>query len=313
MPAPSPSTKPSRSRSKGREALVGSSLRVLRAVSRLKPVTPKGWIMVCVPPASITSASPRRMISTASPTAWLLAAQAVRQLTFGPWALNRLARWPAGMFGSCSSSAMGCSVSSPLRVNLARSKLVAAVEAGDHHLGEAVEILLAFAAAGVDAEAGGIELAEIQARVGHGLLGGADGEVGVPALVLPIVRVLAHVGEVPVADFGGDFGGEVAGVEERGIADARLAVEQPPPDRFDVRAQRRDAAHAGDHNASSHQLIPLSITSNRRQVQCIRNSEGAYPSRFDHSHETSSSSPCASLAQFGLSRRSACSTRQTWR
>ena len=92
MPAPSPRTKPSRSRSNGREALVGSSLRVHSAVSRLKPVTPNGWIMLCVPPESITSASPRRMISTASPIAWLLAAQAVRQLGFGPWASNRLAR-----------------------------------------------------------------------------------------------------------------------------------------------------------------------------------------------------------------------------
>ena len=63
--------------------------------------------MLCVPPESMTSASPRRMISAASPIAWLLAAQAVRQLRFGPWALNMLARWPAGMFGSCSSSACG--------------------------------------------------------------------------------------------------------------------------------------------------------------------------------------------------------------
>ena len=63
MPAPSPRMKPSRSRSNGRLARVGSSLRVERAVRRLKPVTPNGWIMLCVPPESITSASPRRMIS----------------------------------------------------------------------------------------------------------------------------------------------------------------------------------------------------------------------------------------------------------
>ncbi len=63
MPAPSPRMKPSRSRSNGRLALVGSSLRVDSAVSRLKPVTPNGWIMLCVPPESITSASPRRIIS----------------------------------------------------------------------------------------------------------------------------------------------------------------------------------------------------------------------------------------------------------
>ena len=80
MPAPSPRTKPSRCRSNGRDALVGSSLRVDRAVSRLKPVTPKGWIMLCEPPASIRSASPWRINSVASPMAWLLAAQAVRQL-----------------------------------------------------------------------------------------------------------------------------------------------------------------------------------------------------------------------------------------
>ncbi len=36
--------------------------------------------MLWAPPASITSASSWRIISAASPTAWLLAAQAVRQL-----------------------------------------------------------------------------------------------------------------------------------------------------------------------------------------------------------------------------------------
>ena len=34
----------------------------------------------------------------------LEAAQAVRQLRFGPQASNSVARWPAGMFGSCSIS-----------------------------------------------------------------------------------------------------------------------------------------------------------------------------------------------------------------
>ena len=75
----------------GRTAATPSAARRCcseRAVSRLKPVTPNGWIMLWAPPESITSASPRRMISVASPMAWLLAAQAVRQLTFGPWALN---------------------------------------------------------------------------------------------------------------------------------------------------------------------------------------------------------------------------------
>ena len=73
------------------------------------------------PPEIMTSASPRRMISVASPTAWLLAAQAVRQLMFGPWALNMLAMWPTGMFGSCSISATGSRISSPVLMNRARS------------------------------------------------------------------------------------------------------------------------------------------------------------------------------------------------
>ena len=62
MPAPSPSTNPPRWASKGRLALGGSSLAVERAVRRLKPVTPNGWIIECAPPPIITSASPRRRI-----------------------------------------------------------------------------------------------------------------------------------------------------------------------------------------------------------------------------------------------------------
>ena len=100
MPAPSPSTKPSRFLSNGREAPVGLSLWVDRAVNRLKPVTPNGWIMLWAPPESMMSASPRRMISVASPIAWLEAAQAVRQFRLGPWALNSDAKTPAGTLGS---------------------------------------------------------------------------------------------------------------------------------------------------------------------------------------------------------------------
>ena len=80
MPAPSPSTNPVRVRSNGRLAFLGSALCVERAVSRLNPVTPNGWIMLCAPPASMASASPWRIIAAASPRAWALAAHAVRQV-----------------------------------------------------------------------------------------------------------------------------------------------------------------------------------------------------------------------------------------
>ena len=65
----------------------------------MKPVTPNGWIMLCVPPERITSALPRRISSKASPIACELAAQAVRQLAFGPLAPKTLARWPDGRSG----------------------------------------------------------------------------------------------------------------------------------------------------------------------------------------------------------------------
>ena len=104
MPEPSPMTKPSRSRLKGLLAFVGSPFEVLRAVSRLKPVMPSTWIMVCVPPVSITSASPRRMMLNASPIACVLAAHAVRQLYAGPRMPNSRARCASGMLGSCSIS-----------------------------------------------------------------------------------------------------------------------------------------------------------------------------------------------------------------
>ena len=104
MPAPSPITKPSRSAENGRLAVSGVSLRLDSAVSRLKPVTPKGWIIVCAPPESITSASPRASTAHASPIACVLAAHAVRQLLAGPIAPNSSARCVSGMLGSCSTS-----------------------------------------------------------------------------------------------------------------------------------------------------------------------------------------------------------------
>ena len=58
MPAPSPITKPSRSRSKGREARTGSSLRVDSARMAAKPPTPSGVMAASLPPAIMASASP---------------------------------------------------------------------------------------------------------------------------------------------------------------------------------------------------------------------------------------------------------------
>ena len=148
----------------------------------------------------------------------------------------------------------------PRRMNFATSSFSPPLEAGHHHVGEAVEVLLPLAAAHVDAEAGRVVDAHLrqvlEARVGHRLLGGADGEMRVPPLKFPVFGFFAGLGDVPIADFGGDFGGELAGVEQGDIVHARLAGPQPPPHGFHVRPQRRHAADAGHYNPSSHDNVP---------------------------------------------------------
>ena len=84
MPAPSARTKPSRSRSKGRLARVGSSLRVERARIEANPPRPMWVIAASLPPVIITSAWPYWMSLKASPMALAAEAQAVAIAEFGP-------------------------------------------------------------------------------------------------------------------------------------------------------------------------------------------------------------------------------------
>jgi hypothetical protein len=58
VPAPSPGTNPSLSRSNGRLAFSGASLRVDKARIALNDAMPTSHSDASVPPASITSASP---------------------------------------------------------------------------------------------------------------------------------------------------------------------------------------------------------------------------------------------------------------
>jgi len=84
IPDPSPITNPSRSASKGRLAVFGSSLRVDNAPITLIPATANGMIAASDPPARTTSACPRLIISADSPTALVPVAQAVTTAMFGP-------------------------------------------------------------------------------------------------------------------------------------------------------------------------------------------------------------------------------------
>ena len=64
---PSLMTNPSRLRSNGRQAFSGSSLRSLDALIWLNAPIVSGVMVASEPPASIATASPRLMISAASP------------------------------------------------------------------------------------------------------------------------------------------------------------------------------------------------------------------------------------------------------
>src|SRR5215467_76390 len=87
--------KPSRSLSNGRLAFAGSSLRVDSARKAAKPPMPIGVIAASEPPAIMTSALSRRMISYASPIACADAEHAVHVAELGPLAPKRIDTWPA--------------------------------------------------------------------------------------------------------------------------------------------------------------------------------------------------------------------------
>ena len=97
MPAPSPITKPSRSLSHGRLAVVGSSLRVDSARMVSKPPIPSGQIVDSEPPAIITSASPYSISRPASPIECSPVVHAVTIARFGPLSPYWIDRLPAIM------------------------------------------------------------------------------------------------------------------------------------------------------------------------------------------------------------------------
>src|SRR5438067_9052155 len=87
-------TKPSRSRSNGREARSGSSLRVLSDFIAETPPRPISTIEASEPPARKISASPNLMIRQDSPIALFDVAQAVTIHMFGQRRLNSIEMRP---------------------------------------------------------------------------------------------------------------------------------------------------------------------------------------------------------------------------
>src|SRR5665213_256923 len=90
MPAPSPTMKPSRSLSQGRQACPGSLLRCERARMAANPPTPIGVMAASAPPQIMTSASLCWIRRKLSPMECALVVQAVAVAEFGPLAPVRM-------------------------------------------------------------------------------------------------------------------------------------------------------------------------------------------------------------------------------
>jgi hypothetical protein len=105
--------KPSRPSSNGRLAPAGSSLRVEMARIAANAPIVASKTGASQPPASMTSASPRRIISVPSPIAWPEDAQALVGAKFGPSAPKVMAAWPAAMFETAIGMKNGLSRSGP--------------------------------------------------------------------------------------------------------------------------------------------------------------------------------------------------------
>src|SRR6476619_8492740 len=90
-------TKPSRSWSHGREARVGSSLRVDSAFIAQKPPSEVGVVAYSAPPAIMASASPYWIMRIARPMLWVAVVQAVTAAMLGPLAPVMIETWPAIM------------------------------------------------------------------------------------------------------------------------------------------------------------------------------------------------------------------------
>src|SRR3954454_12411480 len=97
--APSPSTKPSRALSKGREARSGSSLRVLIARMAAKPAIGSGWMHASVPPTATMSARSNRSRSNPQRTASAPDAQALTGACTPPLAPTARPTAAAGPLG----------------------------------------------------------------------------------------------------------------------------------------------------------------------------------------------------------------------
>src|SRR5579872_1424120 len=104
---------PSRPRSNRLLARSGWSLRVLIAFIEQKDAYANGVIAASLPPAIMTSASPRLIAFAASPRAWVPDAQADTTPKFGPRAPTSIATRPEHMFPMSEGMVKGDTLRGP--------------------------------------------------------------------------------------------------------------------------------------------------------------------------------------------------------
>ena len=215
-PDPSATTKPSRPASNGREARSGSSFRVERARIAANPPTSGSKMPASVPPASMMSASARRMISLDSPMAWPPVAQADTVAKFGPVIPKLIATWPAPTLGMPIGMRNGLIRSGPRRalIEMPSTRVptpprpVPRTTPGP--LGELA--LEAFRQAGLVERLAGGDEPELDVAVR-------------PALVLAV----EDAARIEVDDLAGDPRGQAARIERRDRPDAGAAGDEARP------------------------------------------------------------------------------------
>ncbi len=245
-------TKPSRSLSNGRLARCGSSLRVESARMAAKPPTPIGVMAASEPPAIITSASSRLMISKASPMACAEAEQAVHVAELGPLAPKRIETWPAARL----MMAAGMKNGEMRRGPPSRKRTVLALDRAEP------------ADARRDEDAGPDRhlRADLQPRILHRELRGGDRELDEDVHLLDVLLV-DELQRVEVLDFARDARRELGGVEPGDRADAAPSRAERFPVRAGPDAERRHEADAR-HDDSPAQTA--SATFSCCGIRCIR-------------------------------------------
>src|ERR1700676_3027138 len=118
---------------------------------------------------------------------------------------------------------------------------------------QAMEVLGAFAGAEINAEprAVGLRIVE-EVGIGKRLLGRGRGKSSIGARVRPPLGV-GHMGcQVKVLDLSGEGGREAPRVEIRNGCDAALTFNLRAIQILDAMPERRDRAHTGNDDTSSH-------------------------------------------------------------